>query len=319
MGTIPQFLCFRYKGLKRPDQITSANTKIGWSFRKWQKWEQVHIEPGDKALLKTCGDTLVDQGDFNLDSFGRISEILLNVARWQRDRENLAIPPDPLPAWNALYELMKVFSATPSAVAVKMQRDIGGVDGVAKDRLLDVFYWHLLTEYFQELKHPQLKAVTFTKPWDLNRLEQATVESIRDVYVSVGLRVPEVSSDSWSRKLVSKCYQDLGFSKPIYDQEIPWGNADAKPSICNPLISFESLGALELLRISHRESALLLCINKDHELVKAIDHLSPKKVLELLLSAYAESVASFPNKQDELKQVSTLLGMKAKHLLTNCS
>jgi hypothetical protein len=317
MTTIPEFLCFRYKGLKRPEQILGEAKKVGWKFRKWQNWEQIYIEPSDKYLLKKCGDALVDHTDFEIEDFGRISEILLKVASWRKDSKSMSAPPDILPAWNALDDLLMVFMANPAAVAVKMQRDLGGVDGVAKTHLLDVFYWHLLTEFFQKLNLPGLTSVTFVRPWDLKTLEGATSESIRALYKSVGLTLPITSSDPKSRKLVSRCYKDLGFSEPVYDLDVPWEAVPTTAAVCRPLVCYESLGSVELIQISHRETTLLLRINKDHALVKATDRLSPKDVLELLLTAYAEAVAALPNKQEELGNVSTLLAMKARNLLAN--
>lgn len=319
METIPQFLCFRFKGLKRPDELIATSEKTGWSFRKWQNWKQIYIEPSDKSLLKKCGDALVDHAKFSMSDFGRISEIMVKVARWRKDREDLSIPPDPLPAWSELDELLRVFVAAPAAVAVKIQRDHGGLTDVSEDCRLDVFYWLLLMEFFQKLQSPCLKAISKANLTDLKRLEQAITESIRELYISVGLRVPAFSSDTRSRKLVSKCYKDLGFSEPNYDLKVPWETARTSSAISQPLVCFDPLGPVELLRISYRESALLLCINKDHALVKELDRLSSKRVLELLLAAYAEAVASLPNKQDDFEQFSTLLALKAKRLIVNGS
>ena len=251
--TIPEFLCFRYKGLKRPDQLIAAHTKEGWSFRKWQNWKRVHVGSEDKSLLKLCGDRLVDKGEFDLKHFGRLSQILLNVQRWRKDRESLSVEPDPLASWDSLNRLLAVAKANPNVIMQKLLRDVKDAKEIPQVGILDVFYWHSLAEFFDQLKHPNLNHLAFSQPWDLEKLNTKVCEAITHLYASVGLKPPKRGLRTSAKNMTAQCYVDLGFPEPSYKVVIKTEPHTSKPNDKQPIIEYDSFGPLSLLKLASVE------------------------------------------------------------------
>lgn len=312
--TIPQFLCFRYKGLKRPAEVLADATKLGWSFRKWQNWKQVHVSPEDKQLLKSLGDQLVDHQRFDLMHFGRVSQILLNVQRWRKDRENLAVEPDPLPAWIECERLLVVADENPNVILQQLHRDLAGANSIPAADLVDIFAWHNLALFFSKLKQPDISLSGFWAPWDFALLAEQVRSAIAKLYVSVGLTVPKLSS---VRGLTAKCMCDLGFPAVNHQAALEPTSLPPEPHHKLPIIKYTSQGPLSLLQVSNVEGHVYVAINRDHAFVKGISEMNPKDALEMILTAYAEAATELLRKENDFEQLSLRMGVGLKRLIAS--
>src|SRR5687767_4753256 len=112
LKTIPEFFCYRFKGVRRVDQILVAAVPFAWKCRKYQNWKEVQNGPDDKQTLLRFADALLTEGRVNLSDFGCISRIFYNVQRWRKDKE-FADEVDTLPSWSELDTLLQVASENP--------------------------------------------------------------------------------------------------------------------------------------------------------------------------------------------------------------
>src|SRR5438105_3185607 len=143
---IPEFLCYKYKGVKRVDQIQASAVPFGWKCRKYQNWKEIQNAPDDKRLLLAFADALLNGSQFRLSDYGRISGIFFNVQRWRKDKDALAEEPDVLPSWTELNSLLHIVAENPKVVVQKLEKEVPGFKQIPLDSLPEFFYGWVTVE-----------------------------------------------------------------------------------------------------------------------------------------------------------------------------
>ena len=94
------FLPLIYKDIKIFSTLSTKDlVNIGWKCRKWQNWSAIHAEQDDRMVLRTFGDSAVENQIVESDLLERVYSIFLNVARWRLDKQSLSIDPPKTESW----------------------------------------------------------------------------------------------------------------------------------------------------------------------------------------------------------------------------
>src|ERR1700733_2622933 len=104
---IPEFLAFRYQGVRRIDEILSKSSDFGWKCRKYIKWRDVHNSKDDARALYAFANGLLDEGRLRTDLYGQISGVWFNVQKWRLDKENMSVEPPLRKEWGKHEVLFK--------------------------------------------------------------------------------------------------------------------------------------------------------------------------------------------------------------------
>ena len=307
LKTIPEFLCYRYKGVRRIDQILATAVPFGWKCRKYQNWKEVQSETHDKQTLLRFADALLDGGKVNTPDFGTISRIFYNVQRWRKDKE-FADEADAAPSWVELDTLLQVAGENPKVVIQKLEKEVPGLKQVPPQTLWELFYAWGLLQMLKAQKVPGLPDLGLKAVAEKNNLEEQIVRLIQFLYTSVGLS--PVGHGSNVRTLLTTVCKDLGLPPPPFQHEFAPEDLVQNTPAKTLVIRYAEWNPLQLMKSADPEGHLHLTINKNHEFVKrALSDPKSKALLETMLSAYAEAVQRFPAHKETLEALTACLGL----------
>jgi hypothetical protein len=303
-----EFLCFKFKGVRRIDQITENATSVGWKCRKYQNWKQVHAESTDKALLKTVGDSLIDTGVFEPTSFGRLSTIFYNVQRWRADREEMQVDPDVMKPWEELDRLLHVINEQPTVLPSLLRKEFTGSDAIPRKHAPAFLFGVLLLKMLRAEKVPF--AVSLDLKASLPEPQQDAV--IRDVvanlYQSVGLWKPNPKSATSS--ILGQAYLDLGFPELSFDAETYRWEPTLGPTEPKLTVRYLPLDPSVLMRVDSVETNTVLVLNSKHPFIIATSQDDQTRAaIERLLSACAEAMQQMPSRNEDFALFTSILGM----------
>jgi hypothetical protein len=310
---IPEFLCFKYKGVKRVDQIQASTVPFAWKCRKYQNWKEIQNAPDDKKLLLKFAEALLDGGKLTLSDYGRISGIFFNVQRWRKDKEALAEEPDILPSWAELDSLLHVVASNPKVVVQKLEKDVPNFRQIPLGSMIEFFFGWALLEMLKSQKIPSLPPVDFRPHTDKATIDAQIKNLITFLYTSAGLSSPAVPGDAGVSVMISAAHKDLGFPAARFDYTFSNSDlADAHPPK-TIVICYAQLPPLQIIRTKEIEQHIHLTINGDHDFVRdAVKDEKTKALLEAVLSAYAEALQQLPAQKDALEAVTSYLGIILK-------
>lgn len=304
---LPEFLCLKYKGVRRIDQILAQAESFGWKCRKYQNWKQVHVENADKLLLKSVGDLLIDEGKFDLKAFGRLSKIFLNVQRWRADREQMAVDPELLVGWSDLDRLLHVIKERPVILTQKLRRDFTGYEGLSKDSALTLFFATLLLKMLNDEGVPLAAKLSLEPSMPAQERDEVVRRLIQNLYSAVGLPSPPVKPTAGG--ILPLVFANLGFSQPSFDPaSYKWDLTEPTPTAVT--LRYIQLSPSVLMKVEISEGATVLVLNSQHPfLADILKNPSAKAAVEQLLSAYAEAMQQMPSSNEDLVLFTSLVGM----------
>jgi len=308
--TIPEFLCFKYKGVRRVDQILANFVPFAWKCRKYQNWKDVQNAADDKPCLLNFAEELLDGGKIVLSDYGRISGIFYNVQRWRKDKQELAAEPDILTSWTEVDCLLSVVAENPKIVVQKLEKEVSGARQIPLSLVWDFFYMWTLLEMLKAQKVPGLPDAEMSPITDKEKLERNITKIVGFLYGSVGLSTPALRRNSGVRGLIATTYRDLGFPTLGFDHifsKEDFGNTHSPKTV---VVRYAELGPLQLLKTDEVEGNIRLAINSDHAFVQeAVKDDKAKTTLEYFLSAYAEASQQFPAQKESLEALTSYLGI----------
>lgn len=97
--------------------------QLGWKLRKYQNWQDVYSEEGDKDVMRAFADKAIDEGIILDEYISNIHGILLNVKRWSMDKNNMHEVEAPhREDWDFLNTRLSAISQNPN-FAVKILKE----------------------------------------------------------------------------------------------------------------------------------------------------------------------------------------------------
>jgi hypothetical protein len=311
--TIPEFLCYKYKGVKRADQILASAVQFAWRCRKYQNWKDVQNSPDDKQTLLRFADALLDSGKYRAADYGKISVIFYNVQRWRKDKQELAEEPDILASWSEAECLISVALENPNVVAQKLGKEIQGAQQIHVDLLWDFFYAWTIFEMLKVQKVPALPACDFKSNMDRNRLDEQIEQIVRFFYNSGGLDAPEPARGTGSRGSLLAIYADLGLPTPRFNHLFSKDDWTASQTPTAIVLRYTTLSPLQLMKVEEVEGNIHLSINSTHDYVKeVVKDTRTKFLFEAVASAYAEAGQQMPAHKEVLDTLTSYLGIILK-------
>jgi hypothetical protein len=311
--TIPEFLCYRYKGVRRTDQILANAVQFAWKCRKYQNWKEVQNAPDDKQVLLKFADSILDDGKLRASDYGRISGIFYNVQRWRKDKQELAEEPDSLPSWTELDTLLHVVDANPKVVVHKLEKEVLDFKQIPLSSIWDFFYCWALLQMLQAQKVPDLPSMDTTYTAHSEKLAQQITTLVHRLYSAAGLNCPTPPCNSGVRGLISAACADLGLPAPRFHHEFSLADFTDRPAAKTIVVQHASLDPLQLIKIGEVEGHIRLTINADHAFVQAaLTDEKARTVLEIFLTAYAEAAQQLPAQKETLDALISYMGIILK-------
>lgn len=306
---IPEFLCFKYKGVRRIDQVLADPVKIGWRCRKYQNWKEIYSAADDKKFLLAVADRLIEKGSFSPSDFGRFSRIMFNVQRWRKDKKEFALEPDHHPSWATVDCLLAVVRENPKVALQKMQKDVPGFSRAQPAYFWEFFYSHTLAALLQLQGVPRFQnlvpAAGFTDSESADRVADTLT---KELYDCAGLQAA-TKTKSTARERLGGAFSDLGFGNLLFDVNFSAGDFTS-PAPTAMVLKYQQLEPSRLLRLDEVEGSARLTINSSHGFVQeASKEPSTQAVMEAILVAYAEATRKLPAQRDTCETVSSYMGL----------
>lgn len=307
---IPEFICLKYAGVHSPAQMLSDKIGIGWKCRKYQRWTDIHVENGDREILKAVGDGLIDHDVVLLEHFGRISEIFLNVQRWRYDKEKLSVDPPHESLWDKVDN--EIALGEDALAFVKKTLGALGISTDATDsgfaRAVVIFEQILSMAEGQELLECDRGGTEIAVAFES---KSAWLSYARDhvaaMYTAVGTDPPE--SSSIVGVLQSVC-RDIGLCKYQEIAEKDLSEIVVTDSAKKIVIRHGQLPERKLFSIDYAQGIVVVTLNDNHSFIHEVlkeDHSS--RLFHQLVYAYAKSANAMVGASDDIDRFTSYLGL----------
>jgi len=309
-----QFLSLKYEGLKKTHEITRSQksmTNIGWKCRKYIKWVEVHEKSSDRNILKIFGDDLIDKGYLNIEYYGDVSRVLLNVQKWRLDKESFSIEPPFKNEWKEIIILITNAKEKPELIISYLnEQGVNVNDFNAPDKQV-IFYYKVLVNFF--LKSLKGDSLSFFDS-NINVFTYENVFSIfSNLYRTFGI---ELKGEKNLLNLISKLYKDLGLTISIIEN-LPLIETSSV-QYQSVIINYREMNISELFRVSNLHASTYIEINSRNLFVKKISsEVNLKLHFELFIKSLANTYIDLNSIQDELDTFFSYLSLKLNEELRN--
>ena len=301
-----EFLAYKYKGLKRVDQI---DANVGWKCRKYIRWSEMHNHESDRQALRIFGDCIIDEGSVALTVYGQVTEVLLNVQRWRKDKENLSIEPDTLDEWLIVNDTLDAYEESPQvAIGWLTDRFIDFSDEPITAQI--TFLICLLDEFFSAIDLPFYESFQFAGGAKGTRICQEFLDHIETVYHSVGLKKHSDVSPS-PIVAITELFSDFGFSTPTIrsDLEIDHLVHNKKRSV---VVHFVKKSDGGLLSARFRKGRVHLDLIQDHPFFR--ENLENEEIADVLVRFFECYVLAEQDLIAHSEIIDSFTGFLAIHL-----
>lgn len=303
---LPEFLAYRYEGLKRPDQILLQKENIGWKCRKYIRWRQVHTLPDDGKVLWTFANDLFEKGEVDLNLYGQVNLILLNVQRWRLDKDNLSVDPPANEAWEYVSTLLQIVSLSPQTIVQWLsEKSIEMPESPVQTQV--VFYLHLLDEFFSRQQIPFYLSLSESGITLLNitKFDKVIREHFSNIYESVGLSFPR---NLRVHELIQQIYKDLGFNAVSIQKGLKIDSLPAKPVKSQVFVEYKPLEGVKLFKVRSIHGNVFLQLNDNHAFVREVlQDDKAKKLFEGFFKCYAISIIEMTSLSESILTFSAYL------------
>jgi hypothetical protein len=307
---IREFLSFRYRGVRRIDEILAKPTDFGWRCRKYIKWRDVHNSKTDAKSLYSFADELIDNGRVKLDLYGQVSAIWLNVQKWRLDKEKLAIDPPTRKDWEKREILFKAAQTNPTLIPAQLSESGLETDGLSSFAVQILFYASELDAFFASQKidrYPTKPVSQSLLPFEEEKVRKVLQDRFGHVYRSVGLKSPKAVS---AAQLLCQIIEDLGFSKIVLNPNLLFPPREHRRST-DPIIEYVALEKFRLLEVATAAGVAQVRVNLNHPFIKSIAHngrLDPKA--ELFIRSYVNSMLRMAGSIKAIETFNSYLGLE---------
>lgn len=307
----PEFLCYKYEGVRTVGEIREDATAFGWKCRKYIRWKQIHNEDTDREVLRFFADGLIDKGEINLKLYGAINRIFYNVQRWRLDKEELAIEPPLKKEWEEFHSIARIAKQSPSIILEELrsnnlliQADSTTIQSAFFLSLLNKYLSLFSKESFQKIQMDELESAP------ANEFLAKCNKSCVDFYGQHGIKFEEAESLD---ELISRIFYDFGVEGIELDSTLKLSSNIAQISSGlrgKALISYCEIERFQLLSVSSSGDILHLRLNSNHPFVKSFyEDKNKREHFEELFRAYVLSVYEMPGYGDVLSDFSAYLGL----------
>jgi hypothetical protein len=252
----PSLLAFKYKTIKLGEQYTEKQTSgLGWKCRKYIRWSDVHVGE-DRDVLKSFGDTAVDNLEINYSLLPRINEILVNVQRWRLDKENLAVEPDFENSWNHANQLVLAaqseFQVAVNYVAEKTGNfeSVSGVD--VRSDFLKIIIYDLVLSGLRDDRERDYSCISLP------------IDEIFKGLKGAGSQIHELSA-IFQIEDASIMAVEFGLPELLGSENV--GSFIPTTSVIVDQVIEERLPGTELFRVSEVAGTRIISLNSDNECV----------------------------------------------------
>ena len=295
----PVLLFLKYKGIPAPWEITDQHKRFGFKCKKYAKWQEVHVSEHSREALKSVGDSLIDNSEFDLANFGEISQIWERVQRWTKDKDNLAFEPEILPSFDKLSRIIEVGACKAEVVDLVIQESYLGCDKIEPH---DRWLLFLSINVFELLKSSKRYKNFVNRSEgelgsnidDPKKFVAQVAYTIVELYESVGF---DVISDPSS--VITLFVKELGLTeKPSYTE----ANA-SKKVMALPKVWIQNYDgpAIELVKLKHSEGDVFVKLNRSHPVFESDSTLSQLLSNEQYWQIVGTSILSHTGQLDDLQ------------------
>lgn len=305
----PEFLAFRYQGVRRIDEILAKPSDIAWKCRKYIKWREVHDSPSDAKALYAFADDLLERGKLRKDLYGAISAVCLNVQKWRLDKETLSIDPPPRKEWEKRDVLFKAARNNPSIIRARLSElhvNPGPLSNLATQIL---FYACELDSFFRMQNIEDYPAAPLAKSL-LAQEEAAFAETLLRrfgiPYQYFGITPPQATV---TNQVLDHIATDLGFEHVALDPKLTIPAA-ATPSNADAIVELRPLEKFRLIQVDSASGIPHIRVNSTHPFVASLldnGKLDPR--ILAFLKAYGSSMLSMAGSLDTLEAFNSHLGL----------
>ncbi|MDO3380532.1 hypothetical protein [Geoalkalibacter halelectricus] len=304
-----EFLCFKYKGVPRIDELIKNSDDYGWKCRKYIRWEQVHNKATDKVALKTFGDSLLNNKYVERKYLGDIQAVFLNVQKWRFDKEQLSVEPERKTSWERLNIRIEATGSSPSIIVNEItQRNIE-LNLSDVDEVQEAFWIISSVEFFADQNYGKFADV---------QSHNVHIKHLRGEFYPLlkQLLLGYLGMLSYSPNelgLLLKTLRYLGFDKLVSHERLPIGNNVNDTQPCKVYVEYCELERERLMKYTYVRDNVVLKINKNHPFCQRyIIVEEAKHHVEELLKAIALSCDDMITNEDIIRQFTSYIGM---HLL----
>ena len=277
------YLALKYKAIKLTHELTEKQLiDVGWKCRKYQRWDQVHVSEGDNLKLRMFGDSAVDDLEFNFEVLGRVNEILLNVARWRLDKEELSIEPPKNEAWDHAFNILKATIDSPKLGYLYLAEKLGS----RRNSLQPVNVSEYLTKYLvaSVIASRLNKKVTYPETESLDLDLDVLVESVTN-----NVEIPDELEEIFGIRDIFAVAGEIGLPS-IEFVEYPNVSFDEVEEVFEELINYSELSSVDLLTYENTGSMFVTTVNKNNRFISAIlENESNRTFNSMVWKAYASA------------------------------
>jgi hypothetical protein len=308
---IPEFLCYKYKGVKRIDQIRANAVPFAWKCRKYQNWKAVQNRPDDKEVLLKFADAVLEKNQFPMENYGQIAEIFYNVQRWRKDNDELLPEAEIASSWAAVDSITRLISENPKVLIQKLEKDICDPHEIPASLISEFFFAKEVCEMLSSQKVQEVPTACVNYRCAEMELTTAIRALVTFMYDTAAVKTNDLGTANTTKEMLNCLYRDLGFPAPNFSQVYTPQDFSNSPVPRSVIIRYAKLDPLRLFRPVPVEGHIDLIINENHEFVRSVlKDEKAKQVLEHFLSAYAEASEKLPTQKESLDSLTSYLAAR---------
>lgn len=315
-----EFLCFRYQGIKRPDEILKdrkTKESFGWKCRKYIKWDTVHNDISDRHALYEFANNLIDRGRINFSYYDQVSLVFFNVQKWKLDKDNFAIEPALRKPWEQLEALLQVVQDTPHIMLSSLEEQKIDCKGLNAVDIQVVFYIKKLYEFLCDSSAPDYisgENVTLQR-FDQNVINDDIHQKFEKIYKSVGKVSPLGKSPIDS---ITQIYHDFGFEQMAIKLDLKLSTEKRHKGKVGGKVIFEyvNLGKTRLLHVHSAHDNIHVHLNVSHRYIRRIqnNHESIEN-FELFIRAYVKSMYAMMGSFETISSFTDYIGVELERIM----
>ena len=306
---IPEFIPFRYQGVRRIDEIMAKPADLGWKCRKYIKWREVHNSITDAKALYSFADDLIEKNHLKLDLFGQINGVCLNVQKWRLDKEKMSVEPPARVDWEKRDILFKAAKSNPALVSAQLAQHKMDSTGLSSLQLQILFYALEIDSFFQSQgikSYPNVhlkKCLLDGKPTEWFKKLSTRFEH---AYRSTGTAPPNTGEAS---RFIQQVMDDLGFPAETLNPNcvIPVHEGLNEPEYLIELVNLEKFKIIDVAVVGGITSVRL---NISHPFIKSV--VAEGKLnseMETFFKCYANCMLKMGGSLETLETFNSYLGL----------
>ena len=307
---IPEFLPFRFQGVRRVDEVLANPKDFGWKCRKYIKWREVHSSEASAKALYSFAETLIDKGCLLLSLYGEVCSVCLNVQKWRIDKETLSVEPPRRKGWEKRSILFSAARVNPALIATHLA-DRGLAPNEFDGLVMQIIFFASEIDTF--LREQNIKSYP-TEPLLTRLLHVSSTElaALLHEYFSFAYKEVELIAPKELEALqfLERVLRDLGFEDVTITATLTISSHSVR-GISEAPLEMVALHKFTLIEVAITSGITRIRLNKNHKFVRAITEngiLPPH--FEAFFKNYAKCMVRMGGSIDTLETFNAYLGME---------